>query len=263
MCDARSGRPLVSVFGWLITLSMIAASFGIYAGAMLIASGLGVSQIGTVAIANVAVFLLAIVIRRRGAHARSAARGRTSVSPKYWLVVLLALVVCWFTGQTTGVWAYLTFGSAGFDATSESLGSTSELLALMTVVFLAPIGEEAMLRGVWYPALRAHISPVFAAIITSLAFAVMHGNIVQMIAVIPLGVLLAFVYEVTQQLTTVIVLHVLFNLLATIVPVGFVVELAHPAVFIPGMLMTAILIITVLPSRYVRKDSPAELVGTA
>ena len=88
------------------------------------------------------------------------------------------------------------------DMTFLILGST----------LLVPFYEELVFRGMALKSYSGLRSPMFAALSTSLLFAVAHGSLVQALAIFPFGFLMALAMLKTNQLWTVILAHGLSNL---------------------------------------------------
>jgi membrane protease YdiL (CAAX protease family) len=98
-------------------------------------------------------------------------------------------------------------------------GGSRMLLAVVAAGILAPLIEEVLFRGLLYRALRRRQSVALAAVLSSLAFAVIHAEIVvsQPLALINLtllAVLWAVLYERTGSLIVPIVAHSVFNLMS-------------------------------------------------
>ena len=74
------------------------------------------------------------------------------------------------------------------------------------------------MRGFIYPILRRKLSVTSAIVVTALLFAMLHGNIVQIILTIPLGIALGYLYERTHNLLACISMHMLFNATALLLP---------------------------------------------
>jgi membrane protease YdiL (CAAX protease family) len=149
------------------------------------------------------------------------------------------LIPVWAIGQALAVWIYHTFPDAafGYDRHVETLSLSAQTWAIITTVVMAPIIEEILMRGIMYRELRrsARLPVPLAAVISSLVFAVFHGNIVQGGAVFLLGVFLAFAYEYTHSILTPIALHALFNMLSAFVPVSLIAPLAVPSIIAVGI----------------------------
>jgi membrane protease YdiL (CAAX protease family) len=92
--------------------------------------------------------------------------------------------------------------------------SWSGRLALgAAAVLLAPVAEEALFRGILYPAIKQYGYPRLALWGTSLLFAAVHMNVVTFVPLAALALVLTMVYERTDNLLAPITAHVLFNAL--------------------------------------------------
>ena len=85
------------------------------------------------------------------------------------------------------------------------------LLIFFIAVFVAPIGEEIIFRRIFFGFSEKLMSKTPAMIITSFAFATLHGGIVQLIPLIILGCILQQLYIKNQSLFPCIVLHAIHN----------------------------------------------------
>ncbi len=94
------------------------------------------------------------------------------------------------------------------------------ILAFFAVV-LAPIAEESVFRGLLYPALRGQGATrrrkILAAVLVSSFFALIHFNEASFLPLFVLAMVLAWVFERTNSLATVMVAHGLWNL-STVFP---------------------------------------------
>ena len=148
-----------------------------------------------------------------------------TLSAKTFSFIALATLLGWCIGQILAHTYYAIFGSTGFDVVSESFNSDNVILILILAVLIAPISEEMLMRGVIYPMLRFRFSAYTACIVTACIFGLLHGNIVQFIVTIPLSILVAWVYELSRDVTYCALIHMIFNFTAMLIPVGWVVEL--------------------------------------
>lgn len=161
------------------------------------------------------------------------------------LLVTGCMVTGFVAGQTLSVWAYQLSGSTAFDELTRREKDLPPAVLLVFVLLIAPVCEEALLRAGLYPLLRRWWPPGAATVLTTCCFALLHGNLVQAIAVVPLGVTLAVVFEHTRRLTPVAVLHLVFNLVATLVPASAVSAVAVPPVItLAGLAYIVVLILT-------------------
>lgn len=213
---------------WGATLATLGGALAIYVVTALLGTLISGDPIVGAAASNIAALLMAIGYRwlRTGSlrAGRSAPRALTT---QFWVAAAAGLVSSWLLGQTAAVWIYSNLGSDGFDAVNAVRMDSPAWLVAVTGILLAPIGEESLIRGIAYPALRARW-PVFAsAFVSAAVFSILHGNLVQIVLTVPLGVLLAIVYEYSQRLWPVILMHVLFNLASSVTPPAVIGAIAN------------------------------------
>lgn len=106
----------------------------------------------------------------------------------------------------------------GFDAEQaqnvgfDNISSYYEyVLAFITLVVIAPVAEEVLMRGYLYGKLRKFIPIAAATIITSLLFSLMHFQWNVALNVLPLGIVLVALREHTGSIWAGILLHMLKN----------------------------------------------------
>ena len=83
-------------------------------------------------------------------------------------------------------------------------------LGFMAII-AAPLAEEGLFRGVFFPAIRRYGFPNAAMWITALAFAAMHFTAMIFIPLVVLALLFSFLYERTGNLLASITCHATFN----------------------------------------------------
>lgn len=81
----------------------------------------------------------------------------------------------------------------------------------LCIAVLAPIGEELAFRGLVYRRTRDFLPAWAAIILSSLAFGVYHGNVLQGVYASLLGCVLAYSYEKFQNILAPILIHMLAN----------------------------------------------------
>lgn len=86
-----------------------------------------------------------------------------------------------------------------------------KLWLIATAVLSAPIVEEAVFRGVFFPALARHRGIPAAVVASSLLFAFIHGHIPTALPLFAVGVTLATAYLYTGSLLVPIFIHAIFN----------------------------------------------------
>lgn len=90
------------------------------------------------------------------------------------------------------------------------------MLVFMTVI-AAPLTEEVFFRGLLQGALRDRFGPVRAVVISSLAFAVVHFQVVQFPALLVIGLVHALLVLATRRLGAALWSHVAFNAATVVV----------------------------------------------
>jgi uncharacterized protein len=210
----------------LVPLGIMALYLGVGVG---LVSLIGESIMGTVVLGGITLLVvLAVRLLRPGwFNYQPAARPRSEVRPVGWFIAG-STVLAFFAGQALAVWLYSLDGSATFDQTTQLRQDAGLLAVLLLTLVAAPVGEEALFRGLLYPLLRRRVGIIASVLVTTAVFAVMHGNPIQFAAALPLAVLLGLVYERTRALWPCVLVHLAFNVAATFVPPAVIVPLANP-----------------------------------
>lgn len=92
-----------------------------------------------------------------------------------------------------------------------SFGLGVRLFMMTAAVFLAPLAEEALFRGILFPALLKNRSFASAALLSGLYFALVHLHAPSLLPLLALSVAFSAAYAATGSLLTPIVMHALFN----------------------------------------------------
>ena len=113
---------------------------------------------------------------------------------------------------------------AWIEANQQAVSNVSK--GSMAAVFIAlyvaaPISEELVFRGKGYAAIKRSCGSAVAIILTSLLFAVAHGNILQGIYAFVAGVVLSIIAEKTGSLITAVFAHAGFNISAALLYIYF------------------------------------------
>lgn len=87
---------------------------------------------------------------------------------------------------------------------------------LLHVLVIAPIVEEVIFRGCIYRILKSKIPIIFATIISSTLFALIHYNVLSYILLFVLSIFLTYIYERNGSIICPIIIHSLFNLMMSI-----------------------------------------------
>jgi membrane protease YdiL (CAAX protease family) len=105
-----------------------------------------------------------------------------------------------------------------FDMFFEEKRGNVILLLTIFVSILGPIIEEIFFRGFLYSAVRKRFGIFVGVLLSSALFSMLHTNIVGFLPIMILGVLMAFLYEITGSLIASMSIHILHNSII----VGFV-----------------------------------------
>ena len=100
---------------------------------------------------------------------------------------------------------------------SGTPSSKEFVLALLTTGLITPFYEEYIFRWVTLRAFASVRSPLFAALFSTLLFALAHGSFVYAAIVFPVGFMLALFVLKTRQLWSAVLVHVLSNVYALFV----------------------------------------------
>ena len=99
-------------------------------------------------------------------------------------------------------------------------------LLFISVVVLAPILEEILLRGILFSETKKYLGKKSAIVINGLAFAIYHMNLIQGINTFFMGMVLAYIYYYRKSIKEVILVHMLNNLMAMVMETNYYLALA-------------------------------------
>lgn len=98
------------------------------------------------------------------------------------------------------------------DVGFQAMGSRIDtLLAFLTLVVLSPVAEETLFRGYLYGKLKTYVPTVFAALVTSLLFALVHFQLNVGIDVFVLSLFLCGLRSLTGSIWAGILVHMIKN----------------------------------------------------
>lgn len=103
--------------------------------------------------------------------------------------------------------------SEGFQRASSTLSEGSLILKILCHAIAAPIIEELMMRGIVLGQLCLWYGPVVSVLLSSIFFGILHGNIVQFLYAVIVGIALGAMYVKTKRLSLCILAHGLLNLI--------------------------------------------------
>ena len=102
------------------------------------------------------------------------------------------------------------------DTVQKSLLSQNRILVLITLVIVVPVTEELIFRRLIYRRMRLLVSVRAAVLLNALLFAGWHGNVIQFVFAIPMGLLLCILYEKSGWLMLPVAFHAGSNLAAVL-----------------------------------------------
>lgn len=85
-----------------------------------------------------------------------------------------------------------------------------------SALFLAPLTEELLFRGLLYRAFNTIIGKAGATVLSSLLFALVHMNLLNFLSLFLMGIILQHAVEQTRSLRTAIWMHLLNNLVTVL-----------------------------------------------
>lgn len=97
-----------------------------------------------------------------------------------------------------------------------ALYNNNLVLDVIGLGIIVPIAEELLFRGIIYNRIKANVGVRNGAIITSVIFAVYHGNIVQGIYAFFLSLLIIFAQEKYKTVTMAILFHMGANIISVL-----------------------------------------------
>ncbi len=103
-----------------------------------------------------------------------------------------------------------------FNESYSLIGTGNIIITYLSVALVAPIAEEILFRGLIFTRLKKGMHFSVAIIISSLLFALAHGDLIWMIPTFFLGASSAWIFEKTKSLLPSIALHLFNNILAVL-----------------------------------------------
>jgi len=129
-------------------------------------------------------------------------------------VTTVILFVARFAYALTMQQLHIKHTQAGFED-FHVRGLAAIVFVLITISVVAPITEELLFRGVLFRTLTWRMPVFIAAAISSLIFALAHGDAIVFILIAFMGFLQAMLYARTGNLVVSMMLHGINNLIAT------------------------------------------------
>ncbi len=150
---------------------------------------------------------------------------RWSAWPWVFAIAPCAVVSMWVVFGALQCIGYMDWmESLGVETVQDSVkflktSDDPQVLALMivTAIVVAPICEEIVFRGYFYPVMKKFAGAWIAAACSALVFASAHGNLTATLPLFIFGGVLVFLYEKTGSIWAPIAAHCCFNSATVIV----------------------------------------------
>jgi len=105
-------------------------------------------------------------------------------------------------------------GRTPLDVLFQSDSTALLILFGVLAVFLAPVAEEFLFRGILYGALRRRVGAAWAISLSAALFAGVHFSFFHFLPLFIIGLVLGYAYERTRSLVTTICIHLIQNTVA-------------------------------------------------
>lgn len=136
-------------------------------------------------------------------------------------------------------------GSDVANPLEQMLSGSGIWISAFILIIVAPIMEEIIFRGFLYKKLIPYGSKVYI-LFSAATFAMFHGNLNQMFYAFLLGIIFAYVMQVTQSIKYSIILHMIINAMGSGISNIISQSENEMALDIYGMFLIAVLIIGIV-----------------
>ncbi len=127
-------------------------------------------------------------------------------------VIFISVASIALNALTTGVVSLIPETTLNeYSELMSSIMDANKWIVVATVVFVGPIVEELIFRGLCLSRLRMRFGNVFALIVSSVLFGAIHGNLVQGLYAALLGLFLGWIYIKTGNLIIPCIAHIVYN----------------------------------------------------
>lgn len=142
-------------------------------------------------------------LRKNVLHGKVIAMLIIAAAGCYALDVTIANLVAWLSPAAMD----------SFDSIMGAALSGSLVISFLTMVILAPVAEECLLRGIVFQMLSKRFTAIPAVVLSALFFSLYHLNIMQALYVLPLGLLLGYTAYKCKSVLPCILIHMVNNLM--------------------------------------------------
>ncbi|MBE5948800.1 MAG: UDP-galactopyranose mutase [Lachnospiraceae bacterium] len=140
----------------------------------------------------------------------------TKVEPwKFLFIAVMGVFACIGMNLFISITGIINWGG-GFEDTAEAIYGGGMFWTVIGVVFVIPVVEELMFRGLIYNRMKYYAGVVPAILVSAVYFAIYHMNVPQGIYAFVLGVLMAWVYYRYKTILAPVVFHVSANAISVV-----------------------------------------------
>ena len=218
-------RAFLALFVYLLSFQLIGALVYVIAPMILTEAqyaAFEASTVATVLVSSGVQYLIAFPIFlmiTRGMNV-SEKKEKKKLSVGECVIFLAAAEALMFIGNMIGTFLNSVMGTFLGEMPENGVETiveeTPAWLIFILLVVIGPIVEEIIFRKILIDRLSVygdHVAIIFSAV----AFGLMHGNLYQLFYATLLGLLLGYVYTSTRDVKYTIVIHMILNLLGSIV----------------------------------------------
>ncbi len=130
------------------------------------------------------------------------------------LVLIVAGIYCCDIFSSSVISLFDLDANSSYSQVTAAIQSGTVIMQVAALVIIAPLAEELAFRGTVFGSLRRSFGFWPAALLSALAFAAMHMNMVQGVATFVVGVFFAFLYEKFGKIWVPVFAHMVMNAMA-------------------------------------------------
>ena len=128
-----------------------------------------------------------------------------------WIIIAILSLILWLFGGRAGDYLAEVFSDQNTIHYQRIFGEASSVLVLLSVIFVGPVSEEFVFRGMFFTSVRHDLGARQAAIITAVFFVLVHHTLMHVFFTFGLGLMLAYIMQKTNNIVDCIMLHIGFN----------------------------------------------------
>ena len=160
--------------------------------------------------------ILLLLIRMDRKASQTSVRYETVPAPFYILCGLLGAAACLAINGMLMISRLTTLLAPELEQVGDSLYHGQYLFELLVTGIAMPVVEELLFRGIIQNRLREYLKPGHAIILSAVLFGLYHGNTLQVIYALLIGLLLGYVYEKFHNIAAPIALHCFANIVSVV-----------------------------------------------